>query len=42
MSSVRSADDYFDRLRDDPELAAEMSERQRSLGYMPNVALRPS
>jgi hypothetical protein len=30
---MKSADDYFERLRNDPEFAEEMSERQRRLSF---------
>ncbi len=29
---VKSADNYFERMANDPEFAAEMSDRQRRLG----------
>jgi hypothetical protein len=34
---VKCADDYFRRLANDPEFAAEMSERQRSLNGTVNI-----
>jgi hypothetical protein len=34
MRAIPSADDYFARLRNDPEFAREMSERQRQLGMI--------